>query len=246
MAVDEKRAQMVFQAAIEATDPGHQAVILERECASDPELRKRVEWLLRSHREMATIVGMPPATNAQPASSSSPRTIAFGSASENDKTLDSTSREDRAAHGEESKEEDEPISLEFLEPSSKPGSLGRLGHHEVLEVLGKGGFGIVVRAFDETLHRMVAIKVLAPAWRRRHRRGSGFCARPAPRPRVRHDNVVHIYAVEEKPLPYLVMEYIPGQTLQQRLDQNGPLDVADTLALEARSLADWPLPTNRA
>ena len=51
---------------------------------------------------------------------------------------------------------------EFLQPSEKPGSLGRLGHYEVLEVLGKGGFGIVVRAFDEKLHRVVAIKVLAP------------------------------------------------------------------------------------
>ena len=61
------------------------------------------------------------------------------------------------------KEDEEPLALEFLEPSSKPGSLGRLGHHEVLEVLGRGGFGIVVRAFDESLHRMVAIKVLVAA-----------------------------------------------------------------------------------
>ena len=42
---------------------------------------------------------------------------------------------------------------------------------------------------------------------------------------VRHENVVQIYAVEEQPLPYLVMEYIPGQTLQQRIDQTGPLEV---------------------
>ena len=37
---------------------------------------------------------------------------------------------------------------------------------------------------------------------------------------VRHENIVGIFAVEEEPLPYLVMEYIPGITLQQRLDQD--------------------------
>jgi hypothetical protein len=110
----------------------------------------------------------------------------------------------------------------------------------VLEVLGRGGFGIVVRAFDEVLQRVVAIKVLAadmasasPARKRflREARAAG---------RVRHDNVVQIYAVEEQPLPYLVMEYVPGQTLQQRLDQAGPLEVPDLLRIGeqiARGLA---------
>src|SRR5437870_4054567 len=53
-------------------------------------------------------------------------------------------------------------NLLFLQPSSKPGSLGRLDKYEILAVLGKGGFGIVLKAFDESLHRVVAIKVLSP------------------------------------------------------------------------------------
>ena len=53
-------------------------------------------------------------------------------------------------------------TLEFLSPSEKQDSLGRVGHYEVLEVVCRGGMGIVVRAFDDKLHRVVAIKALSP------------------------------------------------------------------------------------
>ena len=53
-------------------------------------------------------------------------------------------------------------AADFLAPSTRPDSLGRIGHYEVLQVLGHGGFGIVFRAFDDMLQRVVAVKVLAP------------------------------------------------------------------------------------
>jgi len=115
-----------------------------------------------------------------------------------------------------------------------------LGHHDVLEVLGRGGFGIVVRAFDESLHRGVAIKVLSPQLAATSPARKRFLREARASARVRHVNVVQIYAVEEQPLPYLVMEYIRGQTLQQRLDQTGPLEVPDILRIGgqiARGLA---------
>src|SRR5262249_9473496 len=48
---------------------------------------------------------------------------------------------------------------------------------------------------------------------------------------IRHEHVVAIYAVEEQPIPYLVMEFIPGITLEQVLHDHGPLDVPDVLRL---------------
>src|SRR5262245_678160 len=57
----------------------------------------------------------------------------------------------------------EPVPLVFLGPPTQPQSLGRLAHYEFLETIGGGGFGMVFRAYDEKLQRIVAIKVLAPA-----------------------------------------------------------------------------------
>jgi serine/threonine protein kinase len=57
---------------------------------------------------------------------------------------------------------------------------------------------------------------------------------------VRHENVVQIYAVEEVPIPYLVMEFISGETLQQRSDRVGPFDSLEVIRLGqqiARGLA---------
>ena len=124
---------------------------------------------------------------------------------------------------------EEDRTLDFMQPSSRTDALGRIGHYELLEILGKGGFGIVFRAFDETLQRVVAIKVLSariavtgPARKR-------FLREARSSAKVRHENVVRVYAVEEQPLPYLVMEFIPGETLQQRIDRTGPLETPDVL-----------------
>src|SRR5262249_55984366 len=132
------------------------------------------------------------------------------------------------------------LGLDFLLPSTKPESRGRLGHYEVMEVLGRGGFGIVVRAFDEVLQRVVAIKVLSPQLASTSPARKRFLREARSARRIRHENVVQIYAVEEQPLPYLVMEYIPGRTLQQKVDQTGPLEVMDVLSIGkqiARGLA---------
>src|SRR5262249_13027712 len=126
----------------------------------------------------------------------------------------------------------ETVQLDFLSPSTTPGSLGRLGHYEVLEVSGRGGMGIVLRAFDEKLHRVVAIKVLASALAAHGSARQRFVREARAAAAVTHDNVIAIHAVEDDgPIPYLIMQFIEGCTLQQKLDRAGPLPVKEILRL---------------
>ena len=56
-----------------------------------------------------------------------------------------------------------PIDLYFLGPPARAGELGTLGNYEVREVIGQGGMGLVLKAFEPALGRLVAVKVLSPA-----------------------------------------------------------------------------------
>jgi serine/threonine protein kinase len=126
----------------------------------------------------------------------------------------------------------EAPDLFFLRPADRPGVLGMLGGYEVREVIGQGGMGVVLKAFDLALQRPVAIKVLAAALagsataRRRFTREAQAAAA------VSHDHIVAVHRVSEADgVPYLVMQYVPGESLQQRLDRAGPLEVADTVRI---------------
>ncbi|GAA4420918.1 serine/threonine-protein kinase [Bremerella cremea] len=124
------------------------------------------------------------------------------------------------------------IWVGFLTPSDHPDSLGRFGRYEILEVLGRGGTGIVMRGYDPSLDRHSAIKVLSPelaasaAARKRFSREAKSAAA------VVHEHVVPIQTVdEENGLPYLVMPVLEGRSLESRVRKNGPLEVREVLRI---------------
>jgi WD40 repeat protein len=123
----------------------------------------------------------------------------------------------------------------------RPEMLGRLGPYEVIEVLGQGGMGVVLKARDPALDRTVAIKLLNPALAHGPTARRRFAREARAAAAVGHDHIVAIYAVDEfRGLPYLVMQYIPGRSLQERLDETGPLSVPEILRIgtqAARALA---------
>jgi serine/threonine protein kinase len=211
--------ESIFAAALEKGDPAERAAFLDEACAGDPGLRRRVEALLQSHDEAGSFLEQP--ALAQPA----------GTAKEEEGDAGATRTGVPGGGGDE-------LALDFLSPPQRPGGLGRLGHYEILEVVGRGGMGVVLKAFDEALQRVVAIKVMAPQLAATASARKRFTREAQAAAAVRDEHVVDIHAVEEVDgLPYLVMEYIDGVSLQERLDRDGPLELKEVLRIGMQTAA---------
>ncbi|QJW92968.1 HDOD domain-containing protein [Frigoriglobus tundricola] len=113
----------------------------------------------------------------------------------------------------------------------------RLGEYELRSVLGRGAMGVVFKAFEPSLHRYVAVKLLNPersaapgAWERFAREARAAAA-------VQHENVVAVYAVREAAgVSYMAMEYVEGTCLEAHVQRHGPLP-AEPLVGTARQIA---------
>ena len=131
----------------------------------------------------------------------------------------------------------------FLEKPDDPSLLGMLGQYEVYELIGRGGMGMVFRARDQKLNRVVAIKVLAPELSAHANARLRFLREAQAAAAISHPHVVTIFAVEDQAdapghsLPFLVMECIVGQTLQQKLDKRGSLRLKEIIRI-SQQMAD--------
>ncbi|WP_182869235.1 serine/threonine-protein kinase [Rhodopirellula sp. JC639] len=122
--------------------------------------------------------------------------------------------------------------LETLAPTDQPDMLGRLGTYEISGVVGYGGMGVVLKGFDPSLKRVVAIKVLAPHLATSGASRQRFARECQAAAAVTHDNIIEIYGVAEADgLPYLVMPYVRGPSLQSRIDRQGALPVEEILRI---------------
>ena len=124
-------------------------------------------------------------------------------------------------------------SAEFLlDPPSHPEMLGRVGDYDVEREVGRGGMGIVFKAFDTELHRPVAVKVLAPWLAQNGTARKRFAREARAAAAVIHPNVISIYGVNaSKKTPYLVMPFVAGPSLQRLIDEHGPLDEKDIVRI---------------
>lgn len=225
----------LFLSALEIEDQGVREAWLKAACAGEAALLARVESLLASLKLDQRFLQVPLLEQLGKTSDAGEiATLFMGSAS----TVDHAAVDGNAPTGILHDPSSEPagrgsgeISLDFLQPSDKPSSLGRLGHYEIQEILGHGAFGTVFRALDDKLQRVVAIKVLAPDLASTSTARKRFLREAQAAAAVRHENVVSIHGVEEAPIPHLVMEYVPGTTLQKRLEEQGPFDLCEVLRI---------------
>ncbi|MGH2905526.1 MAG: protein kinase domain-containing protein [Solirubrobacterales bacterium] len=103
--------------------------------------------------------------------------------------------------------------------------------YRIDEIVGAGGMATVFKAFDQTLERPVAVKVMRrevvsePDQLERFRREARAAAK------LSHAHIVTVIdAGEENGRPYIVFEYVPGETLKQRIKSKGPLPVTEAVA----------------
>lgn len=128
--------------------------------------------------------------------------------------------------------------LDILVPSEHPNHLGRLGTYEVTGVVGVGGMGVVLKAIDPSLDRVVALKVMSPKLAHNENARKRFAREAKAAAAVLHPNVIPIHSVSSgSTLPYLVMSYIRGGSLQKRLDQGGPLPLVEVLRIGSQIAA---------
>ncbi len=118
----------------------------------------------------------------------------------------------------------------YLSPGAHPELLGRMGRYDVERIVGHGGMGVVLKGYDSELHRVVAIKVMLPALASNSAARLRFAREARATAAVVHPHVIPIYDVQsEAELPYLVMQFVSGPSLQSRVESRGPLSISDTL-----------------
>ncbi len=131
-----------------------------------------------------------------------------------------------------SKRPETDAAREYLSPPSHPEMLGRLGRYEIEREIGSGGMGVVFKGWDSELNRPVAIKVLARHLARSGAARQRFGRESRAAAAVVHEHVVAIHNVEsDGETPFLVMQYVAGESLQARVDRVGPLSVAEVLRI---------------
>jgi eukaryotic-like serine/threonine-protein kinase len=124
-----------------------------------------------------------------------------------------------------------------LEPASHPELIGLLGRYELHQLIGRGGMGLVFRARDLELQRIVAVKTLSlhlaslgTARERFAREGRAVAS-------LAHPHIVQVYdVITDHAIPALVMQYVPGETLEERIQSQGRLPIDDAMRIASQVL----------
>jgi serine/threonine protein kinase len=107
------------------------------------------------------------------------------------------------------------------------------GHLKILNCLGAGGMSVVYKAEDVLLNRVVAVKVLHSHSALNPQNVLRFRQEAMAASKIDHPNVIRIYEfnIPENGQPYLVMDYIQGQSLAEFIKENGPIELRRAVSI---------------
>ena len=124
-------------------------------------------------------------------------------------------------------------SVVFPIPAHPDAPLGKIQSYRVLEQIGAGSQGKLFRAFDESLRRVVAIKVLHQRLAQTEDGNVRITREARAAAALRDDNIVQVYQIGNEPdfPPFLVMEFVEGESLTDRIGRAPPIPVREAVEI---------------
>lgn len=116
------------------------------------------------------------------------------------------------------------VDFGFPEPGD------RIDIFELIEVIGAGGMGTVFRAIDTKLERQIALKILPPEQSGDNDVVQRFYQEARAAARLDHENIARVYTIDhDGKYHYIAFEFIEGDTLRKRVEEHGPLPIAEAV-----------------
>src|SRR5688500_444686 len=111
-----------------------------------------------------------------------------------------------------------------------------IGRYQLVEKLGQGGMGVVYRAFDTLLQRVVAVKLISGSIEAGSEQRERFFREARAAGQLSHRNIITIHDLgEHEGQPYLAMEFLTGEDLQHRLARQEPMSLRRKLEIAAET-----------
>ncbi len=119
-----------------------------------------------------------------------------------------------------------------MDGNDKNSDLKRIGKYDVIEVLGRGGMGVVYRAVDKQIGREVAVKTLTQGVAGDKEMLARFYEEGRKTGRLNHPHIVTVYDLgEDNGIPFIVMERVEGDPLDKIIARDLPLSMMDRLRI---------------
>jgi serine/threonine protein kinase len=111
-------------------------------------------------------------------------------------------------------------------------AIRQIGRYRLIDVIGQGGMGVVYRAVDESIDRPVAIKMLLGGYVDDKDLLARFHREVRSTANLQHKNIVTVYALDDfEGFPYMVMEYLEGQSMSEMISSRRQLNIVEKLRL---------------